>query len=260
MRTGPGSRLSTCVAVAALTGGLILSSPAFATDPAPTPAIAGPAVPASGRMPSGAAGADFAAAIPSADARQVADWVIRSGDNDGMPFAIVDKTAATLFLFAPDGVLRATTPVLLGLARGDDDAPGTGDRPLTRIAPAQRITPAGRFVAVLGVNLAGQDILWVDYAAAISVHRATDVKAGLTANERLARLASATTQDNRISHGCINVTSDFFDAIIRPTFSARGGIVYVLPETRSIRAEFPIPAEPVPVLAVAQAAGDSGRM
>src|SRR6476661_6923446 len=118
MRTGPGSRLPTSVAVAALTGGLILSSPAFATDPAPTPAIAGPVVPAGGRMPSGAAGADFAAAIPSADTRQVADWVIRSGDNDGMPFAIVDKTEATLFLFAPDGVLRATTPVLLGLARG----------------------------------------------------------------------------------------------------------------------------------------------
>src|SRR6476659_4761141 len=99
MRRGPGSRLSTCVAVAALTGGVILSSPAFATDPASTPAIVGPAVAGSGRMPSGAAGADFAAAIPSADARQVADWVIRSGDNDGMPFAIVDKTEATLFLF-----------------------------------------------------------------------------------------------------------------------------------------------------------------
>jgi hypothetical protein len=232
------------IVIAALAGGLLLPAAALATDLAPLPA----------------ARADFAGEAVSADARQVADWVVGAGDNDGLPFAIVDKTGARIFLFAPGGTLLGTAPVLLGLARGDDDLPGIGDRPLARIAPAERITPAGRFVAGLGLNLAGQDILWVDYAAGISVHRATDVKPGLTAAGRLARLASATTRDNRISHGCVNVATAFFEGMIRPTFSGAGGIVYILPETRSIRDEFSIPAAPAARLSAAQADGISGRM
>jgi len=189
-----------------------------------------------------AAHADFSGAPVSADARQVADWVVGSGDNRGLPFMIVDKANATMFLFAPGGALLGNAPVLLGLARGDDSPPGIGDRPLAMISPAERITPAGRFEASLGRNLAGQDILWVDYAAAISVHRATDVKPGLAAANRLARLASPTPADNRISHGCINVSVSVFERMIRPAFSGTSGIVYVLPETRPIGADFPAAA------------------
>ena len=181
--------------------------------------------------------ADFAGQSVSAESRQMADWVVGRDDNQGVPFMIVDKANARTFLFAPGGALIGEAPVLLGLARGDDSPPGIGDRPLASIMPAERITPAGRFVAQLGINLAGQDILWVDYAAAISVHRAADAKVGLTASGRLSRLASQTTHDNRISHGCINVSAEFFERVLRPAFAA-GGIVYVLPETRSIREQF----------------------
>jgi hypothetical protein len=184
--------------------------------------------------------ADFSGA--SADARRIAEWVARSGDNRNLPYMIVDKANARMFLFAASGALLGEAPVLLGLARGDDSPPGIGDRPLASIAPAERITPAGRFEAALGRNLAGQDILWVDYAAAISVHRATDVKPGLTTANRLARLASLTGADNRISHGCINVTDAVFEQMIEPAFSGTGGVVYVLPETRSIQEEFPAAA------------------
>lgn len=186
--------------------------------------------------------ADFAGQDVSADTRLVADWVVGSRDNQGQPFMIVDKANARMFLFAAEGELLDATPVLLGLARGDDSPPGIGDRPLAQITPAERITPAGRFVAQLGINLAGQDILWVDYAAAISVHRAADPKSGLTAGGRLARLASATTRDNRISHGCINVSTAFFERVLRPAFAGTSGIVYVLPETRPIGEQFPLAA------------------
>jgi hypothetical protein len=175
----------------------------------------------------------------SGDTRRVADWVARSGDNRGRRYMIVDNANARMFLFAASGALLGEVPVLLGLARGDESPPGIGDRPLT---PAERITPAGRFEANLGRNLAGQDILWVDYAAAISVHRATDVKPGLATANRLARLASPTSADNRISHGCINVSETVFEGMIRPAFSGTGGVVYVLPETRSLHAEFPAAA------------------
>ena len=175
----------------------------------------------------------------SGDARRVEEWVLRSGDNHRSPFMIVDKANARMFIFAPNGALMGDAPVLLGLARGDDSPPGIGNQPLASIRPADRITPAGRFEAAFGRNLAGQDILWVDYLAAISVHRASDLKPGLSVASRLARLASATPADNRISHGCINVSDAVFDHMIRPAFAGGSGVVYVLPETRSVHDEFP---------------------
>lgn len=206
------------------------------------PAPAGPAFSAASRPAVPALRAGFSGEPVSSDARRVADWVLRSGDNRRLPFMIVDKANASMFLFAASGELLGVTPVLLGLARGDDSPPGIGDRPLAAIAPAERITPAGRFEARMGRNLDGQEILWVDYAAAISVHRATDLKPGLTANDRLVRLASPTAADNRISHGCINVSAAFFERMIQPAFAGGSGMVYVLPETRSLREEFPAAA------------------
>jgi hypothetical protein len=82
--------------------------------------------------------------------------------------------------------------------------------------------------------------LWVDYDAAISLHRLDDPKPGLTRSDRLTRLATTTTRDNRISHGCINVSSSVFENIVRPAFSGTGGIVYIMPETRPVTAVFPI--------------------
>jgi hypothetical protein len=188
-----------------------------------------------------AAPADFGGEAASEDVRLVADWVVASHDHKGLPFIIVDKAGARLFLFDGGERIRGAAPVLLGLARGDDSPAGIGEKKLAAIRPEQRITPAGRFVAALGHNLSGQDILWVDYAAAISLHRVTDPKPGLTAGGRSARLASASALDNRISHGCINVSGAFFEQVVRPIFGAAGGIVYVLPETRPARALFSIP-------------------
>ncbi len=185
--------------------------------------------------------ADFSGASPSAETRRVADWVVSSNDNHDLPFIIVDKIGAALFLFDGGGALRATNPVLLGLARGDDSPLGIGDRKLSMISRAERVTPAGRFVAAPGKNLRGQDILWVDYGAAVALHKATDVMPGLTARDRLARLASAAPGDKRITYGCVNVSPDFYDRYVRETFSRTTGIVYILPETRSASDVFHIP-------------------
>lgn len=206
--------LSLCVAT---TGGPIAASAATPQLPAAQRAV-------------------FSGETPSLEARKVADWVVATHDNQDLPFVIVDKTAAKLFLFDRDGTVLAATSVLLGLARGDISPPGIGDRPLAKITPAERITPAGRFVAGKGVNLAGRDIIWVDYNAAIALHRATDVKPGLTARDRLARLASPMPSDRRISHGCINVSVAFYDTYVRPTFAETSGIFYILPEASPVTA------------------------
>lgn len=171
----------------------------------------------------------------SRDARAVAHWVVDSGDSQGMPFAIVDKKDAKVFVFDADGRLRGAGPALLGLAIGDDAVPGIGNRALSTITPAERTTPAGRFVATLDFNLKGKEILWVDYAGAVSMHPVVSAK---PAERRLQRMATPTPLDNRISYGCINVPAQFFDMVVRPAFTGTSGIVYVLPETRSAQILF----------------------
>lgn len=168
---------------------------------------------------------------PSQDARQVAEWIVDSGDNGNMPFVIVDKKDAKVYVFHADGRLRGAAPALLGLAVGDDSVPGIGDRKLSSIRPDERTTPAGRFVASLDRNLHGGEILWVDYDAAISLHPV------ITSNlkeHRAQRLATPSPLDNRVSYGCINVPADFFKSVVNAAFTGTNGVVYVLPETRSI--------------------------
>ncbi|MGP1679668.1 MAG: hypothetical protein ACTS6J_21255 [Burkholderiales bacterium] len=179
--------------------------------------------------------ANFERERASRAARQVADWVVDSGDNRRLPFAIVDKTDAKVFVFDAHGRLRGAAAALLGLARGDDTVPGIGERPLSSIRPEERTTPAGRFVAALGMNAHGKDVLWVDYDGAVSMHRVLTTK---PKERRLQRLATATPLDNRISYGCINVPVKFYENVVRPAFTGTDGIVYVLPETRSAREAF----------------------
>jgi hypothetical protein len=173
--------------------------------------------------------ADFEGEHKSRDTQRMADWVVDSGDNRGLPFVIVDKIDAKVFVFDGDGRLRGTAPVLLGLARGDESVPGIGDRKLSDIRPEERTTPAGRFVALLGYNFNGNDVLWVDYDGAVSLHRVVTNK---PSERRLQRLATPTPLDNRISYGCINVPEKFFNNVVSPAFTGTCGIVYVLPETR----------------------------
>jgi hypothetical protein len=177
---------------------------------------------------------DFGKTPASRDVAMTAQWVRTTGDNQGAPFVIVDKKAAKVFVFSPNGKLRGATPVLLGLARGDHTVPGIGDKPLSQIRDDERTTPAGRFVAEPGVNTKGDDIVWVDYEAAVSMHR---VRAMSAAERRLERLASRTPNDNRISYGCINVPVAFYNKVLSPA-AQESAVIYVLPETQPASALF----------------------
>jgi hypothetical protein len=160
------------------------------------------------------------------------DWVVASGDNNGLSFVIVDKKDAEVFVFNHQGQVLGSAPALLGLAVGDDSAPHVGDKPLSAIPPKDRTTPAGRFVAYLGHESSMPNFLWVDYKDNISLHR---VVTGRRQDHRLQRLATSTPLDNRISFGCINVPADFFERTVLPAFRNTQGIVYILPETRATR-------------------------
>ena len=178
---------------------------------------------------------DFGAEAISAPARAVHDWTLRSRDPGGLPYAILDKHAAKVFVFAADGALIGASPVLLGSAAGDDSVPGIGDRPIPDVRPEERTTPAGRFVSQPGLNALGEDVVWVDYGAAVSMHR---VRVLEPRERRLERLATPTPADNRISYGCINVPVAFFENVVRPVLGAGRAVVYVLPETRPLHEVF----------------------
>ncbi len=179
--------------------------------------------------------AQFERELASLDARHAADWVVDSDNNTGLPFVILDKKDAKVFVFHADGKLRGAASALIGFAVGDDSVPGIGDKKLADIRPEERTTPAGRFVASLDRNLKGGQILWVDYDAAISLHPVITSNAK---ERRAQRLDSPSPLDNRISYGCINVPADFFKNVISPAFAGSNGIVYVLPETRSVKLFF----------------------
>jgi hypothetical protein len=169
---------------------------------------------------------------PSADVSYMTDWVAATGDNAGMPYVIIDKVNARVFVLDARGHLQGTAPALLGMVHGDGSIAGIGDMKLSAIRPDERTTPAGRYVASLGRDLHGQDILWIDYANALALHR---VVKGTPAERRAQRLQSRTSEDNRISYGCINVPVKFYDDIVRPAFTGTSGVVYILPEMSSVR-------------------------
>lgn len=179
--------------------------------------------------------ANFGKQHPSVEVSGLASWIVDSADNQGMPFMIVDKVNAQVLVFDTNGDLRGAASALLGLALGDDSVPGIGTRKLSTILPHERTTPAGRFVASLDRDLHGVEILWIDYATAISLHR---VVKGTPREQRAQRLASATSADKRISFGCINVPVSFYDKVVSPAFTGTNGIVYILPETRTAQEVF----------------------
>jgi len=163
--------------------------------------------------------AEFGSDAPSADARHLADWIADTRDNGTSDFIIIDKRHARVYVFDAKARLRGANPVLLGAARGDDSVPGIGLRP----------------IAEGGRNLKGEDIVWVDYDAAVSMHR---VRATKPSEQRLERLATPTVDDNRISYGCINVPVAFYETHVRPTVAKNRAIVYVLPEVKPVQQVF----------------------
>ena len=185
--------------------------------------------------------AGFANEVASPEAKFLANWVADSGDNGRLSFVIIDKRNTKVFVFDPSGKLVGATPVLLGAAPGDDSVTGIGKRPISEVRPEERTTPAGRFMGEPGRNASGEDVVWVDYDAAVSMHRVRIVD---PKERRLERLATPTTDDNRISYGCINMPVAFFEDVLSPVFKSSYGVVYVLPEFKTVREVFTAAYDP----------------
>ena len=168
----------------------------------------------------------------TADTRIVAHWVAANANNQRLPFVIIDKKNAKAFVFDADRQLQGVTPVLLGLAIGDDGLEDLSGREVSSLRPEERTTPAGRFVGEPGHNLLGEDVVWFNYAAKLAIHR---LRPDHQRERRAQRLTSVSVLDNRVSLGCIIVPSAFYDHVIRPVLGQSRSVIYVLPETRPLQ-------------------------
>lgn len=168
---------------------------------------------------------------------RVAEWIAASGDNGALPYIIVDKATASLFLYDAKGKSLGEAPVLIGVAVGDEATPGVGSKKLAEIGPAEKTTPAGRFLAKYGLAAGRQNVLWVDYATSVALHPIP--RDASPKERRRQRMLSDTSDDNRITFGCINVPRAFYSKVVRPAFQKKGGYVYVLPDTKPLEAVFP---------------------
>ncbi|HEY8356758.1 MAG TPA: L,D-transpeptidase [Ramlibacter sp.] len=183
-----------------------------------------------------ASGPSFGAApAPSADAAKVVDWVKRTSDHRGRPFAVVDKRQARIHVYDGEGKLVGQSPALLGATRGDHTVPGVGLRAQSGdVGQDERTTPAGRFDSVPGRNLTGEHIVWVDYTSAFAIHR---VRPGRSEAPRSSRLATARRDDKRVSNGCVVVPPAFYEQVVQRVMGNVRSVVYVLPE-KGLAAEF----------------------
>lgn len=175
--------------------------------------------------------AEFSAARPSLQARSLVDWVLRSGDARGRPFAVVDKRAARIYVFDDAGRMAGESAALLGATFGDHTVPGVGARAQTgEVGPDERTTPAGRFEATPGENRTGEHVIWVDYESAFAIHR---LRPGFAYQARSERLGSAQVKTRRVSWGCVVVPVPFYQGVVQRVLGASPSVVYVLPETRT---------------------------
>ncbi|MGP7796994.1 hypothetical protein [Sphingomonas sp. CLY1604] len=207
----------------ALAGYTAIQAKAVPAPPPLLPQAASPAMPSAVEL--------------SSSAMRVADWIAASRDNRGLPYVIIDKDSASLILLDGAGRELGRTPVLVGIAIGDDATPGVGSKNLSEIGPAEKTTPAGRFLAKFGPAAGHQRVLWVDYATSVALHPVP--VPGKKSEHRRERMLSPTPDDNRITFGCINVPAAFYTKSVKPLFGRRGGYVYILPDTKPLETVFP---------------------
>ena len=183
-------------------------------------------------LPDDPARPDLLAEGASDDARYARSWVASMRDNRGLPFVIVDKKDARLYVFDGNARLRGAAPVLLGLTPGDHSAQGMAQREVASLRQEERTTPSGRFVSEPGHNLSGEAIVWFDYSAKLAIHR---LRPADPRERRAERLVSAQAEDKRVSLGCVIVPVAFYEAVIAPVLGNSYSVVYVLPETRPVQ-------------------------
>jgi hypothetical protein len=168
-----------------------------------------------------------AAAKMSQLAKDVYSRVAPAAMESGKGFIVADKPNGMIHVFTSKGKVIVQDTALFGMDAGD-------------VMTGQKITPAGKF------TMKAQK--WEDYAGGftldvwtskgefegVAIHAAY---LGVPSQNRLARLATPTAADNKISGGCINTAHDTFIEKIIPNLEALdGGMLVILPDAQETTA------------------------
>jgi hypothetical protein len=151
-------------------------------------------------------------------ANAVNKFVKDSKDNDGKPYIIADKNAGEIHIMSGDNKLIATAPALYGKSIGDNHTIGQTPAGAFNINVINAPSAYGGNVAKFSTTQSG-DIF--------SIHRVLNVPG----QDRQGRLMSPTTENTRISDGCINVPESFYDSFIEQGVASK---VYIVPDTKSV--------------------------
>ena len=175
----------------------------------------------------------------------VAEIAVRNGDRD---FLMSDKVDGRLIVFEKGQPVLAG-PALTGASPRDQWPPGILKKSSAYKFTAQdKVTPAGRFTVrwdndpelggqVLEINEVHGPDWW------IAIHR---VYLGIPSEHRKERLYSGDPEQSHISFGCINVTPDAMQYLIkRIPHSALHTPLYVLPRDQTATATYFKPKDAV---------------
>lgn len=197
--------------------GAFLLSVALATGTVSTDADANPVV----------LGTTPVVSTISADANVVNAYVQQNKDNVGSNYIIADKKMGALYVMDATGAVVTETPALFGKTAGDVVATGQTAAGKFRLSLSQ-ITedPTNAYGGNAQKFTEGTD------GSVYAIHRVITPKG----QRRLQRLATSDPKDNRVSQGCINVPTEWYDKYLNRDF---GGNIYIIPETASVQSMFP---------------------
>lgn len=196
---------------------------------APDPVAADDAVtdPASAELPPGSL---------TTQEQDVGQFAVENGDRK---FLMVDKSLGKILLWE-DGKPVFIGNALTGASHADRLPPNEMNEEFARLdALDTKVTPAGRFTVTRGYEkgygplLDIKEIQGKDWA--IAIHK---VFLGFPWENRAARLQSSRHDDKNITFGCINVTPDTLQLLLRELPETGATPLYVLPRDETKTARF----------------------
>lgn len=156
-------------------------------------------------------------------ANVVNNWIRQSKDNNGQRYIIADKARGELYVMDASGQMLARSPALYGRQLGDGMSLGE--------------TPAGVFTLQerRAPSAYGGDIEQFSTAPNGDIYAIHRVLTNNPKQRRLQRLQSNNAVDHRVSLGCINLPSKFYDQYLSKGF---GGKLYILPDQGKLETTF----------------------
>ncbi len=195
---------------------------------------AGSPAPASGPADTGATGKDTAQAEPGTIENPLSPQELHvsriAANNGDQTYLMVNKLLGWIILFENDSPVFIA-PALTGQSLGDTIPPSAFKKTFTTVdSKDDKVTPAGRFTLSrdydksYGHLLEIKEIQGPDWA--IAIHR---VYVGTPAERRVFRMDTRDSRDNHVSHGCINVSKETIEFLLRKLPPKPAAVLYVLP-------------------------------